>query len=370
MTERERAILDIIKKNPLITQKDLSNMLGIERSSVAVHIGNLIKKGVIKGKGYVIDECPYVCVIGGANVDILGKTEGLKAGDSAMGAIMLTPGGVGRNIAEALGRLGVDTHFISAVGSDLYGDMLIESLRKTNVDPGGIKVVANKATGVYMAMLEQGGDMAFAINDMGIVEEVDSGWLDQQRLRIQRASEVIIDTNLSEEAIEMVSGMVQGHLFADPVSVTKASKLKNILPKLWGIKPNRLEAELLSGVTITSEEDLIQAITVLHDRGVKHVVVSLGEEGLLASDQNEIRRFVIPTSKVLNVTGAGDVFIATWAASTQEGMPFFEGVKRAMLASHFTLQTEQTIHPHFSQTALNNYEKEVTIYETVLRHSS
>ena len=72
MTNREQEILDLIKKDPMISQSELGEILGITRSSVAVHITNLIKKGKILGKGYIVKENPYVTVVGGVNMDIHG----------------------------------------------------------------------------------------------------------------------------------------------------------------------------------------------------------------------------------------------------------------------------------------------------------
>ena len=72
VTEREREILKWIKDNPMISQEELAKRAGIARSSVAVHISNLMKKGEILGKGYVIRKTPYVLVVGGSSVDIIG----------------------------------------------------------------------------------------------------------------------------------------------------------------------------------------------------------------------------------------------------------------------------------------------------------
>ena len=70
MTQRERQILNWIEENPLISQQELAERAGITRSSVAVHISNLMKKGCIAGKGYIVTRSPYVTVVGGMNMDI------------------------------------------------------------------------------------------------------------------------------------------------------------------------------------------------------------------------------------------------------------------------------------------------------------
>ena len=72
MTQRERQILNWIEENPLISQQELAEKAGITRSSVAVHISNLMKKGCISGKGYIVQTAPYVTVVGGVNMDIGG----------------------------------------------------------------------------------------------------------------------------------------------------------------------------------------------------------------------------------------------------------------------------------------------------------
>ena len=70
LTEREKEILKVIKENPLVSQEEIAKKLSITRSSIAVHISNIMKKGYIIGKGYLINEDPYILSIGGANVDI------------------------------------------------------------------------------------------------------------------------------------------------------------------------------------------------------------------------------------------------------------------------------------------------------------
>ena len=73
MTQRERQILQWIEENPMISQQELADRAGITRSSVAVHISNLMKKGYIAGKGYVLRNASYAAVVGAVNIDIGGR---------------------------------------------------------------------------------------------------------------------------------------------------------------------------------------------------------------------------------------------------------------------------------------------------------
>ena len=107
MTKREQEILSWIRENPLISQQELAQRAGITRSSVAVHISNLMRKGLIRGRGYLLGEGAYVAVVGAVNVDIGGTPDSaLVPADSNPGRVTVTLGGVGRNIAENLCRLG------------------------------------------------------------------------------------------------------------------------------------------------------------------------------------------------------------------------------------------------------------------------
>ena len=117
MTQRERQILQLIEANPMISQQELADKLGITRSSVAVHISNLTKKGCIAGKGYVLRSGSYAVIVGGVNVDIGGHSFApLVDSDSNPGRVSMSLGGVGRNIAHNASLLGVDVRLLTAYG--------------------------------------------------------------------------------------------------------------------------------------------------------------------------------------------------------------------------------------------------------------
>ena len=120
MTQREQEILRLIEKDLMIQQQEIADKLGIARSSVAVHISNLTKKGYIAGKGYVLRSGSYAVVVGGVNVDIGGRSFApLIGADSNPGTVSVSLGGVGRNIAHNLSLLGADVRLLAAYGGGL-----------------------------------------------------------------------------------------------------------------------------------------------------------------------------------------------------------------------------------------------------------
>ena len=151
MTQRERQILRWIEENPMISQQELAEKAGITRSSVAVHISNLMKKGFIAGKGYVLRSGTYVVVVGGVNMDIGGKSfASMIPGDSNPGTVTMSVGGVGRNIAHNISLLGMDARMLSAVGADLYGEKIAASCTACGLDFSRVRTVPGASTSTYV----------------------------------------------------------------------------------------------------------------------------------------------------------------------------------------------------------------------------
>ena len=277
MTKRERQLLNWIEENPLISQKELADKAGITRSSVAVHISNLMKKGYITGKGYIVQTAPYVTVVGGVNVDIGGRPEAaLVARDSNPGAVHSSLGGVGRNIAHNMALLGLDVRLLTAFGDDLNAQKLAASCGELGIDISQSPVIPGGRTSTYLFINDERGDMALAVSDMEIYQHLTPQTLAQRHKLLDASQVVVIDTNIPEESIAWLAENCAAPLFADPVSTAKAVKLKPVLGKLHTLKPNRLEAELLSGVPITDEASLNKAADALLETGLRRVFISLG----------------------------------------------------------------------------------------------
>lgn len=362
MTQREQEILGILKKNPSISQQELADLLGITRSSVAVHITNLLKKGYILGKGYIVKENPYVCVIGGSNIDIQGFPKSkLIMHDSNPGKVKISLGGVGRNIAENLARLGVETRLISVVGDDPYGYKILEEARSIGLDVSECLVLKGETTSTYLSVLDETSDMAVAISHMDTIDRMTSAYIRSKRQIIENASLVILDTNLPFDVIEtLVTTFRKTDFFLDTVSTTKAAKVKSLIGKFHTIKPNRIEAEILSGIKIESESDMKKATDKLHEFGVKRIFISLGAEGVFVSDQGKSAHYTPPPVKMINATGAGDAFMAGLAYAYVHDKDTKESSTIAMAAAAIALSHEDTINPSLSQDTLNEKLKEKT----------
>ena len=171
MTPREQQVLTLIRTNPLVSQAELARKLGVSRSAVAGHVMHLTAKGIIRGRGYVVADAPFVAIVGGINVDICGAPSSkARMRDSNPGSVAMSPGGVARNIAENLARLGVDSRLVGLVGADDHGEWLLERGRAAGVDVSRVARVEGARTSTYVSVLDDAGDMLVAVNDMGIID--------------------------------------------------------------------------------------------------------------------------------------------------------------------------------------------------------
>lgn len=344
MTQRERQILQWIEANPMISQEQLAEKAGIARSSVAVHISNLMKKGYIAGKGYVLRSGTYAVVVGGVNMDIGGRAfSPLVERDSNPGKVTMSLGGVGRNIAHNMSLLGVDVRFLTAFGDDLYAQRIAASCGELGIDISDALQVTDGRTPTYLFINDDEGDMALALSDMEICRKISPAYLSSKLSVLNNAQLVVLDTNLPEESIVYLAEHCTVPLFADPVSTAKASKLKPILGKLHTLKPNRIEAELLSGVKITDEESLKAAAKALLDTGLHRVFISMGADGVFAADHQEM--FIQPCFKaeMRNATGAGDSFMAALAWAYLEGTDLHFAAKAAAATASLAVESAETI---------------------------
>ncbi len=128
--------------------------------------------------------------------------------------------------------------------------------------------------------------MQLAVSDMDIYRNLTPRVLAGRKQLLEGSQVVVIDTNLPAESIAWLADNCHAPIFADPVSTVKAEKLRPVLGKLHTLKPNRIEAELLSGVPITDTDSLHRAA---HDpcwrQGLHRVFISLGGDGVYAADQ-------------------------------------------------------------------------------------
>ncbi len=336
LTPQEHAILRLLRADPLLDAAGVAEQLGTTKASVSVALSNLTRKGAILGRGYLVRGEEAVVVVGGAVMDIKARSgEPLDPETSNPGQVTTHPGGVGRNIAENLARLGTPTHLVAAIGSDSFGDELLAHTRGAGVQLDHV-VSGARPTGTYLAVLDHDGDLSVAVSDMSATDALTVADIEPARSLIQHCDLLVLDGNVPLEVASWlgeVARLADVPVVIEPVSVVKARRLRPLLAAdrpVLAVTPNIDElAALVDHEVADTIPAITRAASELHDLGVTHVWVRRGARGSLlssaATDANG--RPTVTTNStvsraVVDVTGAGDSMTAGFVhALLRDGDP-------------------------------------------------
>jgi pseudouridine kinase len=291
---------------------------------------------------------PRITVVGGANTDIIGLPAGRFAlRDSNPGHVRVSPGGVGRNIAENLARLGADVRLVTSFGSDIEARALDQECRRAGIDTSYSLVAEGSPGSRYLAVLDAGGDLAAAVSDMRALAALTPDALDPAAF--EGAAAVVLDTNLRASTIARAAELADSALLVlDPVSTAKAPHARPILGRLAALKANLREAEELSGGAGPEG-----AATRLLEAGVARVFVTMGPDGVWCADGHESFVLPAPRATVVNVTGAGDAFTAGVAWGLATGASLRETAEAASALAAIALESERTVSESISAESLH-----------------
>lgn len=294
----------------------------------------------------------YIVAIGGLNMDIAGISGPLyKERDSNIGKVYMTPGGVGRNIAHNLRNLEAPVDLISVYGDDNFGDLLKESCQELGIGLNQSSQIPGKASSVYLYVTDGEGDMVTGVNAMEIIEEITPEFLEDKLDHINGAQVVVIDANISRDAIEYLAKHVTAPIFAEPVSTVKSQNFLQVLDKIDTIKPNEHETEVLTGVRVWNEETAQEAADILIAKGVKNVFISMGVHGVFAADKDGGRLVPILPTDMVSANGAGDSTMATlvWARYHYgDSLSKEEVAMLAQAAASITLESASSVSDQLS----------------------
>jgi pseudouridine kinase len=299
---------------------------------------------------------PRVICLGGAHFDFKLKAfEKLSLNDSNPVRKTVTPGGVARNIAENLARLGVPVSVMSRIGNDLSGDEILKRLSDLSIDVSGITRSTRFSTASYTAFLASDGEMVLAGADMEIYEEITPALLESYLSGSQPGQWIVFDTNLSPETIQFLAHHLpqSTQLFGIPVSGQKVGRLREVLPQLGGLILNLDELRILCETSISSPSEIQANCLELVKRGLSWVIVTSGGEGISIAERTDF--YHVPVQKrfkSIDVTGAGDSFAAGVFYGLHQGHGLLDSIRWGMGCAHLTLQTTSSVNPDLNPTRL------------------
>jgi pseudouridine kinase len=270
---------------------------------------------------------PCILCLGGAVIDRkLQALQPFRPGTSNPARATLGFGGVARNVAENLARLGAKVSFASCVGDDPAGSALVDHLAALGVDVGSVRTVRGAATAEYIALLQPDGSLHVAAADMAILDRIYGPLVDEAMAAAHHADWLFADCNAPAEVLASLAAQARDsgiRLALDVISVPKAMRLPSDLTGVGCLFLNRDEAAALLG----SREDAPATMAAaLRARGAAAVVLTLGAEGCLADDGAGQIHVPAVSATVADVTGAGDAMIAATLLALGHGQPLAEAV--------------------------------------------
>lgn len=310
----------------------------------------------------------YVLVFGASVVDIFGfSCCNYRSYNSNPGKIRISFGGVCRNIAENLSKVGVATKFISILGEDENGKCMLEHSRKIGYDMEDSLILKHGTTPTYMAILDENGEMVSAVADMKSIDKINFKFIHSKGSIIEKSEYTVLDSDNAEILEYILKNFKDKTKFIlDPVSAEKAKNIRYLIKYFHTIKPNIHEAEILAGFKIESIEDLKKAGEYFISLGIQNVFISLDAEGIYYKNRFEEGKIKAHKVTVKNVTGAGDAFVAGIAYGYMNKLSLKETVKFAIAMANLTIAHENTINPNLTYDIVENNIKNIQWIEEYL----
>lgn len=347
---KKEQLYELIRANPFIAQQDLATQLGLSRSAVANYIATLVRERRILGRAYVLpDQRPILC-IGASNLDRKLRTLGkLTLGTSNPATQDESFGGVARNIAENLARLGAPVALITAVGNDASGRALLAHADDAGIDTRGALRLDGVSSGTYTAILDQDGEMAVALADMALNDRLTPDFLATRQQQRASATLVVADMNLPLDTIAALLDDAARDGVALVLVAVSEPKMARLPARLDGLRLLILnEGELATrvGHVLDSDAAIDAACADVQRQGAQDVVVTRGARGVLYTSSAGMMRLDAPPVAVVDVTGAGDAFAAAVCWSLHSGEADLAlACRRGLQLSAMTIECAQTVCP-------------------------
>lgn len=276
-----------------------------------------------------------LAVLGSINADhILNLTHFPRPGETVIGKqYQVAFGGKGANQAVAAGRSGADIAFIACVGDDDTGERIRQQLMNDRIDISPIEAVPGESTGVALIFVNGDGENTIGIH-AGANAALTPVRVEQHQQVIADASALLMQLESPLESVLSAARIAHQHQTQVILNPAPATALSDELLSLVDmITPNETEAQILTGVAVNSDEDAARAAAVLHDKGIRTVLITLGSRGVWLSEQGKGQRISGFRVEAVDTIAAGDTFNGALITALLEQRPMAEAVRFAHAAA-------------------------------------
>jgi pseudouridine kinase len=292
-----------------------------------------------------------VLCMGGCVIDRVGETADARERlhTSNIGRMRSSLGGVARNVAENLARLGIDVRMLSLVGDDPEGARVLSESSQGGIDMRLVGRSSEAATASYTAIFNGEGELVIGLADMAIFERITADSIRGGLASFAADGFLFADANLPPAVLQAVAETKGSRILASvPVSIQKLARLIPILDAIDILFLNLYEARALFGSN-DSAETLARRLAA---GPVSRGLLTLGPAGALAWAQGEVTPIPALASRPVNVNGAGDALAGATLARLAAGDDFILAARRAMAAAALTVESPHTVRTDLTMQAL------------------
>lgn len=278
--------------------------------------------------------------VGNANLDIKIFTERIPSGDESVDALAasVTAGGAASNFAIAAAKIGIESHIIASLGDDSLGRIYLETMKQCGVNLSSVKVVEGMRTGLVVIINVLGEDRRM-IESSGANEELRGSDIIERKELISSADEVHMASVRPEVASSVLELRKDASWDPGMRMIRKhRDEIWSLLGKTGKIFLNEKEAIALSG-----ESDPLDSVIKIAGRGPNEVIVKMGAKGSLAWVEGEIYKVEAIPVKVVDTTGAGDIFAAVYLKARKRNYSVEDCLKLANAASAIKVSRPSTV---------------------------
>ncbi|WP_130838574.1 ribokinase [Lachnoclostridium sp. Marseille-P6806] len=284
-----------------------------------------------------------ILVIGSLNMDMrIGLHKIPVVGETVLGnSLVYTPGGKGANQACAAGKLGRETVMLGSIGDDNAGRQLKESLEKSSVDTRFLRISKRNGTGTAVIYVDTEGNNSIVVYT-GANNDCDVEYLKENDKLFRECEYIILQMEIPRDAVAYA--VRRGRELSKVVILNPAPAPERmpegIYPNVDYLTPNETELIKLAGFEEVTEENIRTGAHILTERGVRNVLVTLGDKGCCWFHDGKEEVVDAVKVRAIDTTAAGDCFNGAFAVALSEGMDVMQAIRFANIASSITVTRE------------------------------
>jgi ribokinase len=275
-----------------------------------------------------------ILVIGSSNTEMLFRSPvSPSAGESILGSeFTISPGGRGVNQAIAASRAGGKVIFIGRTGNDLFGEQVIDVLRKENIDTAHVIRDESLASGISSIVVDDRGNSSMIITPGANIKLSRKDI--EQNLSVDAGDIIILQLDIPIETVRYAADLGESRgarVILNPSPALPVSD--ELLKSISILTPSASQAEALTGITITDERSAELAGRILLERGLQRVIITLRSEGAMVIDNGGAEHVPGFEMKCVDNSVVNDVFNGALVVALGEGKNFYESVLFANAAT-------------------------------------